>query len=86
MKLPSITTSSVVTGISGKSVYSDGYRHKDSWDKKSSLLVGELFESRYGKAGLNACSCSPHTLIRDVTFGFFGIFHLASSKRKSSFG
>ncbi|XP_052280328.1 uncharacterized protein LOC127878008 isoform X2 [Dreissena polymorpha] len=44
MKLPSITTSSVVTGISGKSVYSDGYRHKDSWDKKSSLLVSLHYE------------------------------------------
>lgn len=35
MKLPSISTCSVITGVSGKSVHSDGYRKKDSNDKRN---------------------------------------------------
>ena len=36
MKLPFIsTTCSVVTGVSNKSVHSDGYRRKDPRDKRS---------------------------------------------------
>ncbi|XP_060600110.1 uncharacterized protein LOC132753634 isoform X2 [Ruditapes philippinarum] len=35
MKLPSISTCSIVTGMSGKTVHSDGYRRVDLTDKKN---------------------------------------------------
>lgn len=42
MKLPSISTSSVVTGISNQSVHSDGYRRRGRPDKRSSLQKTSL--------------------------------------------
>lgn len=39
MKLPSISTASVVTGVSNASLKSDGYRRRGRRDKKSSLQV-----------------------------------------------
>ncbi|XP_052794001.1 uncharacterized protein LOC128227470 isoform X1 [Mya arenaria] len=60
MKLPSISTCSVVTGVSGKSVHSDGYRKpSDSWDKKSTFMVSLHFERwRYNSSHQDLASGS----------------------------
>ena len=45
MKLPSISTASVVTGVSNASLKSDGYRRRGRRDKKSSLQVRKMLQS-----------------------------------------
>lgn len=44
IKLPSISTCSVVTGFSGKSVHSDGYRRQEARNNRSSIQVLVHFE------------------------------------------
>jgi hypothetical protein len=43
MKLPSISTCSIVTGMSGKTVHSDGYRRIDLTDKKNLQVCRQVF-------------------------------------------